>query len=199
MARPLRIVAFGDSLSAGFMLPPDAAFPAQLEAALRARGRDVTVLNASVSGDTASGGLARLDWSVGEGADLVMVELGANDMLRGTDPAVTHRALDAIITRLQARGMAVLLAGMRSAPNLGSIYGQAFEDIYPALAKAHQVPLYPFFLDGIASDAAFTLEDGLHPNRAGVAKIVEGILPSVEAALDRLDAATAASDVAGNR
>jgi acyl-CoA thioesterase-1 len=199
MARTLRIVAFGDSLSAGFMLPADASFPAQLEAALHAKGRDVAVVNAGVSGDTASGGLARLDWSLGKGADLVIVELGANDMLRGIDPAITRHALDEIVTRVQARGIAVLLAGMRSAPNLGSVYGRTFEDIYPSLAKAHQVPLYPFFLDGIASEAGFNLEDGLHPNRAGVAKIVAGILPSVEAALDRLQPAADASDAPGNR
>jgi acyl-CoA thioesterase-1 len=199
LARTLRIVAFGDSLSAGFQLPANASFPAQLEAALRAKGRDVTVVNAGVSGDTASDGLARLDWSVPQGADLVIVEFGANDMLRGLDPAITRRALDSIITRLQARGASVLLAGMRSMTNLGESYRGQFEAIYPELAKAHQVPLYPFFLEGIAEQAAFNLTDGIHPNRNGVATIVAGILPSIEAALDRLSDAGASSGATGNR
>jgi acyl-CoA thioesterase I len=198
LARPLRIVAFGDSLSAGFMLPANASFPGQLEAALRAKGREVTVVNAGVSGDTASDGLARLDWSVPKSADLVIVEFGANDMLRGLDPEITRRALDEIITRLKAHGASVLLAGMRSMTNLGEDYRGRFEAIYPALAEAHQVPLYPFFLEGIAEQAAFNLSDGIHPNRAGVAKIVEGILAAVEAALDQISAARASSGVAGN-
>jgi acyl-CoA thioesterase-1 len=199
LARTLRIVAFGDSLSAGYMLPASASFPGQLEAALRAKGRDVTVVNAGVSGDTASDGLARLDWSVPTGADLVIVEFGANDMFRGLDPAVTRRALDEIITKLQARGAFVLLAGMRSVSNLGDSYRGEFEAIYPELAKAHQVPLYPFFLEGIAEQTAFNLADGIHPNRSGVAKIVAGILPSVEATLDQISAARTSSGAAGNR
>jgi acyl-CoA thioesterase-1 len=199
LARTLRIVAFGDSLSAGYMLPASASFPGQLEAALRAKGRDVTVVNAGVSGDTASDGLARLDWSVPTGADLVVVEFGANDMFRGLDPAITRRALDGIITKLQARGAFVLLAGMRSVSNLGESYRGEFEAIYPELARAHQVPLYPFFLEGIAEQAAFNLADGIHPNRSGVAKIVDGILPSVEAALDEISAKRASSGAAGNR
>jgi acyl-CoA thioesterase-1 len=199
LARTLRIVAFGDSLSAGFNLPANASFPAQLEAALRAKGRDVAVVNAGVSGDTASDGLARLDWSVPAGADLVIVEFGANDMLRGLDPAITRRVLDQILTKLQARGASVLLAGMRSMTNLGESYRGQFEAIYPELAKAHQVPLYPFFLEGIAEQTAFNLPDGIHPNRNGVAQIVAGILPSVEAALDQITAARASSSAAGNR
>jgi acyl-CoA thioesterase I len=199
LARPLRIVAFGDSLSAGFMLPANASFPGQLEAALRARGRDVTVVNAGVSGDTAVDGLARIEWSVPKGADLVIVEFGANDMLRGLDPEITRRALDEIITRLKARGASIVLAGMRSMTNLGESYRRRFEAIYPELAKAHQVPLYPFFLEGIAEEAAFNLSDGIHPNRAGVAQIVASILPSVEAALDRLGDPGASSGAAGNR
>jgi acyl-CoA thioesterase-1 len=199
LARTLRIVAFGDSLSAGFNLPANASFPAQLEAALRAKGRDVAVVNAGVSGDTASDGLARLDWSVPAGADLVIVEFGANDMLRGLDPAITRRVLDQILTKLQARGASVLLAGMRSMTNLGESYRGQFEAIYPELAKAHQVPLYPFFLEGIAEQTAFNLPDGLHPNRNGVAQIVAGILPSVEAALDQITAATASSSAGRNR
>jgi acyl-CoA thioesterase-1 len=199
VARTLRIVAFGDSLSAGYLLPASASFPGQLEAALRAKGRDITVVNAGVSGDTASDGLTRLDWSVPPGADLVIVEFGANDMFRGLDPTITRRALDEIITKLQARGAFVLLAGMRSVSNLGDSYRGEFEAIYPELAKAHQVPLYPFFLQGIAEQAAFNLADGIHPNRSGVAKIVAGILPSVEAALDQISAARASSGAAGNR
>jgi acyl-CoA thioesterase I len=199
LARTLRIVAFGDSLSAGFMLPASASFPGQLESALRAKGRDVAVVNAGVSGDTASDGLARIDWSVPKGADLVIVEFGANDMLRGLDPAITRRALDQIITKLKGRGASVLLAGMRSVSNLGETYRAEFESIYPALAKAHQVPLYPFFLEGIAEQPAFNLGDGIHPNRAGVAKIVAGILPSVEAALDQIQKASAPSSSVGNR
>jgi acyl-CoA thioesterase-1 len=199
LARTIRIVALGDSLSAGFDLPANASFPAQLEAALRAKGRDVTVVNAGVSGDTANDGLARLDWSVPAGADLVIIEFGANDMLRGLDPAITRRALDQIITKLQARGASVLLAGMRSMTNLGESYRTQFEGIYPDLAKAHQVPLYPFFLEGIAEQTAFNLADGIHPNRSGVAKIVAGILPSVEAALEQISAARASSGAAGNR
>jgi acyl-CoA thioesterase-1 len=199
LGRTLRIVAFGDSLSAGFMLPASGSFPGQLEAALRAKGRDITVVNAGVSGDTASDGLARLDWSVPKGADLVIVEFGANDMLRGLDPAITRRALDQIITKLQARGASVLLAGMRSVTNLGESYRAEFEGVYPALAKAHQVALYPFFLEGIAEQPAFNLGDGIHPNQAGVAKIVAGILPDVEAALDRLQTAEPSSAARGNR
>ena len=199
LARTLRIVAFGDSLSAGFELSANASFPAQLEAALRARGRDVSVVNAGVSGDTASDGLARLDWSVPKSADLVIVEFGANDMLRGLPPAITRRALDEILSKLQARGASVLLAGMRSMTNLGEVYRGQFEAIYPDLAKAHQVPLYPFFLEGIAGNGAFNLSDGLHPNRAGVAKIVAAILPEVEAALDRISDSETSSGGSRNR
>jgi acyl-CoA thioesterase-1 len=196
LARTIHIVAFGDSLSAGFQLPADASFPAQLEAALRAKGRDVRVANAGVSGDTASDGLARLDWSIPSDADLVIVEFGANDMLRGLDPAITRRVLDEIISKLQARGVSVLLAGMRSLSNLGEAYRTQFEAIYPDLAKTHHVPLYPFFLEGVAEQPGLSLSDGMHPNRIGVAKVVTGILPSVEAALDRLPAT--ASDSARN-
>jgi acyl-CoA thioesterase-1 len=199
LGRTLRLVAFGDSLSAGFMLPASASFPGQLEAALRAKGRDVTVVNAGVSGDTASDGLARVDWSVPKGADLVIVEFGANDMLRGLPPAITRRALDEIITILKGRGASVLLAGMRSVTNLGETYRAEFEGIYPALAQAHQIPLYPFFLEGIAEQPAFNLGDGIHPNQAGVAKIVAGILPSVEAALDEIGGANASSSAVGKR
>jgi acyl-CoA thioesterase-1 len=179
--RPVQLVAFGDSLSAGYQLAADAAFPAVLEKALRAQGFDVTVANAGVSGDTAEGGLQRLDWSVPDGTDAVILELGANDMLRGFDPVRTSQTLDTIIGRLQARGIKVLLAGMDALPSLGAQYGAQFQAIYPALAERHKIPLYPFFLDGVAQDPKLKLADGLHPNPQGVAVIVRNILPSVEA------------------
>jgi acyl-CoA thioesterase-1 len=177
---PLKMVALGDSLTAGFNLAGSAAFPARLEKALRAKGVAVDVANAGVSGDTASGGLARLDWSVPEGTDAVIVELGANDMLRGVDPAVTRQALDSIVRRLTERRIAVLVAGMRSIPNLGLDFAQGFEPIYADVATKYGALLYPFFLDGIAGDARFNLRDGMHPNPAGVDKVVAGILPKVE-------------------
>ena len=177
LARQLRIVAFGDSLSAGFMLPANASFPGQLEAALRARGRDVTVVNAGVSGDTASDGLARLDWSVPTDADLVIVEFGANDMLRGLDPATVRANLDAMIAKIQASGAKLLLTGMLASPNFGEEYQRDFNRIYPELAQAHGVPLYPFLLDGVALDPQFNQPDGLHPNERGVAIMVDSIAP----------------------
>jgi acyl-CoA thioesterase-1 len=185
-AKPLTIVALGDSLTAGYLLPASAAFPAQLERALKARGRNVTVINAGVSGDTAQGGLDRLDWSVPDEASGVIVELGANDALRGLDPAGTKRALDAIITRLKARGIAVLLSGMRAPPNMGADYANRFDRIYRDLADQHGVMLDPFFLDGIAGDRALNLPDGIHPTAEGVARIVTRILPMVERFLDTL-------------
>ncbi len=175
----LRIVALGDSLSAGYLLPADASFPAVLENQLRARGFNVEVTNAGVSGDTASAGLERLDWSVPEGTDLVIVELGANDMLRGIDPTVTKAALESLLQRLQARGIKVLLAGMLATPSLGETYRKAFDAIFPALAKTYRVPLYPFFLDGVMAEPKLSLPDGLHPNRAGVETIVERLLPAL--------------------
>lgn len=178
--RPVRIVALGDSLTAGFGLPANAAFPARLEQALKAKGIAVEVSNAGVSGDTASGGLARLDWSVPEGTDAVIVELGANDTLRGIDPKVTRQALEEIVRRLRGRGIAVLLAGMRAAPNLGPDYGRDFEAIYSDLAARNDLLLYPFFLDGIATDAKLNQRDGLHPTAAGVDAIVARILPKAE-------------------
>ena len=179
-AAPLRIVAFGDSLTAGYGIPRSAAFPARLEAALKAKGLDVKVENAGVSGETASQGLARLDWSVPQGTDAVIVELGANDMLRGLDPAVTRKALTEIVQRLRKRGITVLLAGMKAAPNMGQPYREAFDSIYPDIAASEGVLLYPFFLEGIAGDRALNLPDGLHPNPEGVDRIVAGILPTAE-------------------
>lgn len=175
------IVAYGDSLTAGFQLPPQAAFPVQLEKALRAKGHNVRVVNAGVSGDTAAGGLARFDWSMPEKADAVILELGANDALRGLPLPETKKALAAIMERLKARGYEVLIAGMQSPRNLGPDYANAFATMYAELAKEYDAALYPFFLDGVVLNPAMTLPDGLHPNEKGVARIVEGILPSAEA------------------
>jgi acyl-CoA thioesterase-1 len=183
--RPVKIVALGDSLTAGLGLPASAAFPAKLAAALKAKGHAVEVVNAGVSGDTATGGLSRLDWSVPEGTDAVILELGANDMLRGVDPNLTRRALDETVRRLTERRIAVLLAGMRAIPNLGVDYVRGFETIYPEIAAKYDVLLYPFFLDGIAGDARFNQRDGLHPLASGVDVIVAGILPKVDELLTR--------------
>ena len=180
---PLQVVVLGDSLSAGYLLPQDAAFPVVLEKALRAEGLDVDVSNAGVSGDTARGGLERLDWAVPEGTQAVILELGANDMLRGFDPAQTKETLDQIITRLKARGVRVFLAGMLAAPSLGREYGEKFNALYPELAAKHQVPFYPFFLDGVTGNASLIVGDGMHPNRMGVELMVRRILPAVTAFL----------------
>jgi acyl-CoA thioesterase-1 len=177
---PVRIVALGDSLSAGLGLSVGDALPAKLEKALKAKGLKVTIENAGVSGDTASGGLGRLDWSVPEGTDAVIVELGANDALRGGDPKVTRAALEAIIKRLKERHIAVLLVGMLAPRNLGPDYVKAFDPIYPELAKAYDVILYPFILDGVAGDRALNQADGLHPTAAGVDIIASRMLPKVE-------------------
>jgi acyl-CoA thioesterase-1 len=182
------VVALGDSLTAGFQLRGSAAFPVQLERALKAKGLAVEVANAGVSGDTSSGGLARLDWSVPEGTDAVILELGANDMLRGVDPKVTRGALSEIVQRLKARRIEVLLCGMLAAPNMGADYGRAFDAIYPELAVANDLLLYPFFLEGVVADPKLHIGDGLHPSGEGVAKIVSGILPKVEAMLARVRA-----------
>ncbi len=187
-AEPVRLVVLGDSLTAGYGLPPGAGFPARLEAALKERDRDVTVVDAGVSGDTTAGGLSRLDWSVGADAQAVIVELGGNDMLRGIDPARTAENLDRIVSRLTERGLPVLVAGMRAPRNLGEDYGSAFDAIFPAVAERHGAALYPFFLDGVAADPALNLPDGIHPNEAGIAVIVERILPAVEQLLDRVGA-----------
>jgi acyl-CoA thioesterase-1 len=179
-AEPVKIVALGDSLTAGYGLPGAEAFPTKLQAVLNAKGIAVTVANAGVSGDTASGGLERLDWSVPADAGAVIVELGANDALRGLDPKLTEKALDAILTKLAARHLPVLLAGMKAPPNMGADYAKAFDAIYPALAAKHAVIFYPFFLDGVAADAKLNQDDGMHPNAAGVDIIVARMLPKVE-------------------
>jgi acyl-CoA thioesterase-1 len=186
MHAPAKIVVLGDSLSAGLGLPAQDAFPAKLDAALKRKGIAATIINAGVSGDTASGGLERLAWSVPDGTDGVILELGANDMLRGVDPAVTRKALDAIIAKLKARNVAILLCGMKAAPNMGADYVDAFDAIYPALASTHGVVFYPFFLEGVAADRALNQPDGLHPTAAGVDVIVERILPKVEELVGRV-------------
>ncbi len=184
--RPVRIVALGDSLTAGFGLPANQAFPVRLQAALKAKGIAAEVADAGVSGDTAANGLARLDWAVPDKTDGVIVALGGNDMLRGLDPAVTRKALDEILRRLGARKMPVLLAGMRAAPNFGADFGKRFEAIYPELAAQHGVLLYPFLLDGVAADAKLNQRDGIHPTAAGVDRMVAGILPKVEELIARI-------------
>ena len=185
-AEPVQLVGFGDSLMAGYNLPASEAFPVQLEKALRERGHDVVVANAGVSGDTTSGGLARIDWSVPEGTDGVILELGANDALRGISPEETEKNLDAMIAKLKARGIGVLLAGMMAPPNMGDDYGKRFNDLYRRLAEKHDVPVYPFFLDGVVTQATLQLDDGMHPNGAGVAVMVERMLPAVETFLNSL-------------
>jgi len=187
-AEPVTIVALGDSLTAGYQLAPGAGFPAQLERALQDEGLDVTVVDAGVSGDTTSGGLARLDWSVGADADAVIVELGGNDALRGLDPAGTRQNLSEILDRLEARGLPVLLAGMLAPPNLGEDYGADFRAVFEDLS-ARDVVYYPFFLEGVAGNPGLDIGDGIHPTEEGVAVIVKNILPKVRELVER--AATA--------
>jgi acyl-CoA thioesterase-1 len=181
--RPIKIVVLGDSLSAGLGLPASSAFPQRLQKTLESKGIAVDIINAGVSGDTSSGGRDRLDWSVPDDTQAVILELGANDALRGTDPAVTRSALSDILTRLKARGIAVLLCGMVAPPNYGSDYSARFNAIYPDLARSFGVPLYPFFLEGVAADAKLNQADGLHPTAEGVDVIVGNILPTVQAFL----------------
>jgi acyl-CoA thioesterase I len=184
----IKMVVLGDSLSAGLGLSASAAFPQRLQKSLKAKGIAVEMINAGVSGDTASGGRDRLDWSVPDGTQAVIVELGANDALRGIDPAVTRAALSDILTRLKARHIAVLLCGMLAPPNYGSDYSARFNAIYPDLAKAFGVPLYPFFLEGVASDRKLNQPDGIHPTAEGVDVIVKNILPTVETFLGTISA-----------
>jgi acyl-CoA thioesterase I len=179
-------VALGDSLTAGFGLAESAAFPARLAQALKAKGVAATIANAGVSGDTASGGLNRLDWSVPPGTDAVILELGANDMLRGVDPHVTKSAISTILQKLSARHIPVLLAGMKALPNMGEDYARAFNSIYPELASTHRVVFYPFFLAGVAADPRFNQADGMHPSPTGVDVIVRRILPSVQDLIGRV-------------
>lgn len=182
------IVALGDSLTAGLGLPQDHSFPAQLEAALKARGHDVTVIDAGVSGDTAAAGLKRLDWALPDNASAVIIELGANDALQGLPPEGTKAALAKIIERAQAKGLPVLLTGMEAPRNMGKDYVEEFAVIFPDLAARYDVLLYPFFLDGVALDDGLMQADGIHPNGKGVTRIVEGILPKVEELLAQIEA-----------
>lgn len=186
VAKTIRLVALGDSLTAGYGLAKADSFTVKLEAALRAKGYDIVVENAGVSGDTVKGGLARLDWSVGPDTDAVLVELGGNDALRGLDPAATRASLDSLLARLKARHLPVLLAGMQAPRNLGPEYVQAFDSIYPDLARQYDAVLYPYFLDGLVGRPELAQPDGLHPNPTGVDMIVARILPSVEALLQRI-------------
>jgi acyl-CoA thioesterase-1 len=186
--RPVKMVVLGDSLSAGLGLPATSAFPVRLQKALADKGIKVDMTNAGVSGDTSSGGRDRLDWSVPEGTEAVIVELGANDALRGIDPAVTRAALTEILTRLKARKIAVLLSGMLAPPNYGTEYAARFNAIYPELSKSFGVPLYPFFLEGVAAEARLNQADGIHPTADGVDVIVKNILPMVEALVGTVSA-----------
>ena len=175
----VRILVLGDSLTAGYGLDAKDAFPARLQAALRDRNRDVVVLNGGVSGDTSAGGRARLGWALADKPDAVIVELGANDGLRGLDPKATFGNLDAIISEVRAAGLPLLLTGMLAPPNLGREYAEEFNAVFPKLAKKHDVPLYPFFLQGVAAEPELNQQDGIHPNAKGVEVIVGRILPFV--------------------
>jgi acyl-CoA thioesterase I len=190
---PIRIVAFGDSLTAGFNLSPTDAFPAQLEKALKAKGRQVEVINAGVSGDTTAAGLERFDWAIPNGVDAAIVELGANDGLRGQPPEQARKNLDTILGRMKARNIEVLLAGIPAPRNWGEAYVKAFDPMFAELAATHGALLYPFFLDGVALKPDLSLPDGLHPNAKGVAIIVERILPKVDELIERAKAKRIAS------
>jgi acyl-CoA thioesterase I len=181
---PVKLAILGDSLAAGYGVKPEQSIPARLEAALKAQGRTVAVINHGVSGDTTAGGLDRVDWMLADKPDIVMVELGANDALRGLDPATAERNLDAIISKLKAAGVTVWLAGMLAPRNFGPEYTQQFDGLYKRLAEKYNVPLYPFFLDGVAQDAALNQADGIHPNPKGVDIVVEHLLPFVTRNLD---------------
>lgn len=184
---PVKLVAFGDSLTAGYLLRPDESFPAQLSKALSAKGYAVDVINAGVSGDTTAAGLERFEWAIPEGTEAVILELGANDALRGQSPANAKSNLDTIITKLKQRNIAVLLTGMVAPTNWGADYTRDFDGMYRDLAAKHGLPLYPFFLEGVALDKSLNLDDGLHPNSKGVAKIVENIMPEVEDLLRKVE------------
>lgn len=184
----VKIVAFGDSLTAGYELPESATFSAKLEAALKAKGINVEITNAGVSGDSASGALNRLDWSIPAGTDAVIVELGGNDALRGVDPQITRKALTTILEKLRARRIEILLCGMLAPRNLGQSYTDAYDGIFTELAKDKAILFYPFFLDGVALDPKFKLRDGIHPNANGIVEIVQRIMPKVEELVARVHA-----------
>jgi acyl-CoA thioesterase-1 len=185
-ATPVTIVAFGDSLTAGYGVKADESFAAQLQMALQAKGHKVKIVNAGVSGDTTAGGLERLDWSLQPKPDGVILELGANDALRGVDPKETRANLDKILAKLKAENIDVLIAGMKAPSNWGADYQKEFDAIYPELATKYGATLYPFFLEGVALDRAFIQADGLHPTAKGVAEIVKRIMPDVEKLLTRI-------------
>ena len=182
----MKILAVGDSLTAGYGLPKADGFTEQLQNALRAEGREVLVINAGVSGDTSAGGRARLDWALADKPDTILLELGANDGLRGIDPKVTRENLDAILGKLTGLGIPVLFAGMRAPPNLGEEYGAEYEVVFTGLAAKYDVVFYPFFLDGVAGDPGLNQKDGIHPNAKGVAVIVTRILPAVYEVMARI-------------
>lgn len=182
--RPLRLLALGDSLTAGWGLPAADGLVPQLQAALRAQGFNVETINAGVSGDTTAGGLARLDWALADKPDAALVALGANDMLRGLPPDAARANLDQILTKLAAAGVPAALAGMKASPAWGADYVAKFNALYPELAGRHNIPLYPFFLEGVAADPALNQGDGIHPNAAGVRRIVAGLAPLVARLLD---------------
>jgi acyl-CoA thioesterase I len=184
--RPVRIVALGDSITTGLGLPANQALPARLQAALKARGIAAEIADAGVSGDTAANGLARLDWAVPDKTDGVIVALGANDMLRGLDPAIPRQTIESIVERLKSRDIPVMLTGMYASRNLGTDYVKKFDSLYPDIANRHGLVLYPFFLDGIVGDQSLNLADGLHPTAKGVEIIVRRILPTVETFLASL-------------
>lgn len=190
---PIVIVAFGDSLTAGYQLPPDRSFPAQLENALKMKGHNVRVENAGVSGDTAADGLQRFDWAVPEKADALILELGANDALRGIEPEETEKALDQILVKAKERGLDALIAGMEAPRNMGDEYVERFRAIYKRLAEKYDALLYPFFLNGVAMKAELNMSDGLHPKAEGVSEIVTNILPKVEELIERVKAHKKAS------
>lgn len=192
---PIRILALGTSLTAGYGLAPETMFTRQLESALADHGVEATLLNGGVSGDTTAGGLARLDWALADDPDMVIVELGANDGLRGIDPDVMRANLAAILAQLTDQELPVLLAGMLAPPNLGQAYGDAFNRTFPELAAAYEVPLYPFFLDGVATDPRLNQDDGIHPNAEGVAVIVDRLTPYV---IDVLTAAGLVDQASGS-
>ncbi|PWL19378.1 arylesterase [Falsochrobactrum shanghaiense] len=185
----VKIVGFGDSLMAGYLLPANAAFPQQLEQRLNDKGHEVMIENAGVSGDTTTGGLSRIDWSIPDGTDLVILELGANDALRGISPDITEKNLDAMLARLKERGISVILAGMLAPPNMGQDYADRFNPIYPRLAQKYDVPLYPFFLEGVATHKELLLEDGMHPNENGVEIMVTNFMPMIEETLKSMEKA----------
>ena len=182
-----KIVVLGDSLTAGYQLPPGEGFPEQLQLALNARNIEVVIIGAGVSGDTTSGGLARLDWSVPDGTNGVILELGANDAMRGLPFALAEKNLDTMLARLKLKNIAVLLAGMRAPPNMGEDYQRGFDAIYQRLADKHNIALYPFFLDGVAANPKLNLSDGIHPNQAGIAIMIERILPHVERLIEQIN------------